>query len=169
MWVFQAWPETPTHGFTGCITGGAYMRDPAIWNPPAPASWEDAVRNQVAYDEAVRAGLAAMHPERPTPYVVPTSLAFLALKRSVEAGTFPGLPAAESAFWSTFFSLGGTDDHPTAEGRYFVSLVFYAVMFQRDPAGLPHAGTALTAAQAAALQAIAWQVVTGYAWSGVTR
>jgi hypothetical protein len=169
MWVYQAWPETPTHGFTGCITGGSYMRDPAIWNPAPPATWEDAVRNQVAYDEAVRAGLAAMHPERPPPYVIPTSLAFLALKRSVQAGTFPGLPAAESAFWSTFFSDGGADDHPTAEGRYFVALVFYAAMFQRDPAGLPHANTSLSDAQAAALQAIAWQTVTGYAWSGVAR
>jgi hypothetical protein len=171
MWVFQAWPATPTEGFLGCITGGAgqWIRDPSIWNPPPPASWDDAVRNQVAFNEAVRAGLAAMRPGRPPPYVIPGGLALLALKQAVTAGAFPGLPAAESAFWTTFFSNGGTDNHLTAEGRWYVTLVFYAAMFQRDPAGLPHAGTSLTDAQAAALQALAWQTVTGYAWSGVAR
>jgi hypothetical protein len=171
MWVFQAWPPTPTEGFLGCITGGAgqWLRDPAIWNPPPPATWDDAVRNQVAYDEAVRAGLAAMHPDRPPPYVIPAGLALLALKAAVQAGAFPGLPAAESAFWTTFFSNGGTNNHLTSEGRWYVTLVFYAAMFQRDPAGLPPAGTSLTDAQAAALQALAWQTVTGYAPSGIGR
>jgi hypothetical protein len=67
------------------------------------------------------------------------------------------------------FSRGGTDPHLTAEGRWFVTLVFYACMFQRDPTGLTHAGTSLTPAQAAALQRIAWETVTGYPLSGVGR
>jgi hypothetical protein len=169
MWVFQAWPATPTEGFLGCITGGAgeWMRDPAIWSPPVPSTWDDAVRNQIAYGEAVRDGLAAMRPDRPPPYVVPAGLALLALKQAVESGTFPGL--APDAFWPTFFSRGGTDNHLTSEGRWYVTLVFYSVMFQKDPAGLPHAGTALTDAQAAALQSLAWRTVTEYPRSGVGR
>jgi hypothetical protein len=171
MWVYQAWPATPTEGFTGCITGGAaeWLRDPAIWNPPPPATWDDAVRNQAAFDEAVRAALAARHPDRPPPYILPAGLALLALKQAVEAGTFPGLAATPSAFWTTFFSNNGTNNHLTNEGRWYVALVFYAAMFQRDPAGLPRAGTALTDAQAAALQALAWQTVGGYALSGIRR
>jgi hypothetical protein len=171
MWVYQAWPATPTEGFTGCITGGAgtWLRDPSIWNPPPPATWEDAVRNQVAFDEAVRAALASRHPDRPPPYIVPAGTALVALKQAVEAGTFPGLPATEAAFWTTFFSNGGTDNHLTAEGRWYVTLVFYAVMFQRDPAGLPATGTSLTPAQAAALQALAWRTVNAYPLSGVAR
>ncbi len=171
IWVYEAWPKTPTEGIANCITGGDYYRDPAIWNPPAPTTWEQAEANQLAFVERVRAWLVAAHPDRKPPYIVPAGRAFQKLKASVEAGTFPGVAA--DAFWPTFFSNGGTDNHATPIGRYYVTLVFYAVMFQRDPRDLPdtNLGTpaTLTSAQAAALQALAYTTASGYALSGYAR
>lgn len=171
MWVYEAWPPTPTEGFTNCITGGAWKRDATIWNPSSPATWEAAEQNELAYMEEVRAELVSMNPSRPAPYIVPAGRAVRLAKAAVEAGTVSGV--ATTAFWTTFFSNGGTDNHLTPIGRYLVTLVFYGALFQKDPRTLPdtNLGTpaTVTAAQAAALQQIAYDAVSGYALSGYTR
>jgi hypothetical protein len=171
MWVYEAWPPTPTEGYTNCITGGAWLRDPTIWNTTPPTSWEDAESHELAYMEAVRAGLVSMHPTRTPPYIIPAGRAIAKLKQAVEAGRIPGV--ATSAFWTTYFSNNGTDNHLTDAGRYVVALVFYSSMFQRDPRALAdtNLGTpaTVTAAQAAAYQQIAWDTVTTYALSGFGR
>jgi len=100
------------------------------------------------------------------PYIVPAGLALRALKVETEAGNIPGM--ATDSFWSRTFAEGfGTDDHLTSDGRYLVSLVFYAVMFQTSPVGLPHANTTPTDAQAAAFQQIVWDAVSSYPLSGI--
>jgi hypothetical protein len=171
MWVYEAWPPTPTEGYTNCITGGAWLRDTSIWNTSAPTSWEDAESHELAYMESVRAKLVALHPTRPSPYIIPAGRAIAILKQRVEAGLIPGV--ASTAFWTTYFSNGGTDNHLTDAGRYVVALVFYASMFKMDPRALAdtNLGTpaTLTAAQAAAYQQVAWDAVTGYGLSGYTR
>jgi hypothetical protein len=149
---------------------GSWNRDPTIWNPAIATSWEEGVSLMTQFNEAVRTGLITAHPARPAPYIVPAGMGLVNLKHTVEAGALPGIPATTDAFWTLVFNEGfGTDDHLTSDGRYFVTLVFYAAMFQQSPAGLQHANTTLTDAQAAVLQNIAWQTVTGYALSGVTR
>ena len=166
IWVYSTWPGPAA--YSTCMTGGGWLRDPAIWNPPAPANWEDGVAHMTQFNEAVRTGLIRSHPDRPVPYIIPAGAALVNLKRAVEAGTIPGV--SPGSFWTFTYAQGfGTDDHLTSEGRYLVTLVFYASMFQRNPAGLPHANTNLSDAQAAALQQIAWQTVTGYALSGFNR
>jgi hypothetical protein len=95
-------------------------------------------------------------------------MALVNLKHAVEAGTVPDV--LTTAFWTFVYQHGlGSDDHLTNEGCYMVTLVFYASMFQRNPAGLPHPNTTLTDLQAAKLQEIAWQTVTGYPLSGFNR
>jgi hypothetical protein len=171
LWIFQQWNER--RSFVNCLNGG-YNRDPAVWSPsPPPATWDEAVTVERAYAEAVRAALVAAHPERPPPYVVPAGLALRALEAQVLAGRMPGWAASEDAFFQSMFlsknGVPGDDDHCTDEGRYFVSLVFYACMFQRDPRGLPHAGTRLTDAQAAVMQQVVLDTVSAYPLSGFAR
>jgi hypothetical protein len=163
IWIYEQWPSPVKH--SNCITGGGWLKDPKTWNPPPPRSWEDAARNELRYMEVVRAELVRLEPGRPPPHVIPAGRALVNLKREIEAGRVPGL----DAFFPAVFSRGGTDTHLTPEGRWFVTLVFYACMFQRDPTGLSHSGTRLTAAQARALQRIAWETVTAYPLSGVGR
>ncbi len=180
VWVYMAWPPTPSEGFSTCMTGGGWSRwskasgaasdPPSGWNT-VPSTWETAVAHQAMWNEAVRAQLVSMHPSWPAPYIVPAGQVLQAIKASVEAGMFPGV--ASSAFWSTFFSNGGTDNHVTSIGAYAVSLTFYAVFFKADPRSLPDSdlgtGLGVTAAQAAAIQQIVWQTVSGYALSGYSR
>lgn len=162
LWVYQQWPA-PTE-YNNCITGGVWTR--ADWQPPAPASWEEAVANELTYQEAVRAALVGLHPEAPPPYIVPGGLALVALKHAVEAGEVPGI----SDFFATFFQAQGTDIHMTPAGAYFITLVFYGCMFQRSPEGLVNdSGGELTDEQATLLQRIAWQTLEGYPLSGITR
>jgi hypothetical protein len=182
VWVFQNWPKTPTEGFTAsCMSGGsAWHRWGTAWgaatNPPSSwsttvSTWEQAADHYVIWDEAVRTALIAAHPTWRTPYIVPGALLIKNIKASVEAGTFPGV--ATNAFWSTFFSNGGTDNHATEIGRYAVSLLWYACMFQQDPRALPDTNlgmpATLTAAQAAAIQQLVYDTVSGYPLSGYAR
>ncbi|HKQ71991.1 MAG TPA: hypothetical protein VJT73_21750 [Polyangiaceae bacterium] len=50
------------------------------------------------------------------------------------------------------FGREGTDLHLTEPGRYLVTLVFYASMFQKIPKALAYTGTGVSAALAAKLQ-----------------
>lgn len=162
LWVYQQWPEPDD--FTNCMSGGDWLR--SDWQPPAPATWDDAVMNELAYHEALVSELMRLNPDAPRPYIVPGGLGLLRLKQAVEAGEVPGF----DDFFAQIFLDGGTDVHLTRPGQYFVTLVFYASMFQRDPsttANDPRYG--VTDEQAAAMQAIAWETVTSYASSGVPR
>lgn len=162
LWIYQQWPA-PTD-FVNCITGGAWTR--ADWQPPAPESWEDAVANELTYDEVVRSELVRLNPDAPEPYIVPAGLALLSLKHAIEAGQVPGI----DDFFGAIFMDGGADIHLTGPGAYLVSLVFYACMFQANPAGLPDVtGGELTDEQRAIFQRLAWKTVTDYALSGVSR
>ena len=121
---------------------------------------------ELAYDEVVRSEVARLNPGAPEPYIIPAGLALLRLKQAVEAGQVPGV----NDFFATMFQAGGADIHMTSAGAYFVSLVFYACMFQASPEGIVNESDgALTEAQAAVLQRVAWQTVTGYSLSGVAR
>jgi len=162
FWVYEQWPDPLD--FTDCITGGSWTR--GDWAPPAPQTWEEAVANELAYQEAVRAELVRLNPTAPPPYIVPAGTALVALKHAVEAGTVPGI----TDFFGQLFLAAGTDIHLTPAGAYYVTLVFYACMFQDDPEGqVPDPATGVTAEQAAILQRLAWQTVSSYALSGVPR
>lgn len=167
LWVYETWPA-PT-AFVNCLTGG-WNRDPAIWNPPVPGSWEEASLHTLQYAEAVRAGLVALRPSRPPPYVIPGGLALANLKARVLAGGVPGVAADPASFYALVFQAGASeDDHLSPAGRWFVTLVFHACMFQASPMGLSRAGTSLTAEQAAVLQQVVWDTVLAYPLSGAGR
>src|SRR5262249_46672554 len=49
--------------------------------------------------------------------------------------------------------------HPTKTGTYLAACVFYGVLYERSPRGLPGKIGGLDAAEAARLQAVAWKMV----------
>ncbi len=162
FWVYQQWPD-PLQ-ITDCHTGGTYTR--GDWDPPAPQNWEDAVANGLTYQEVVRGELARLNPDAPAPYIVPGGLGLVTLKHAIEAGQVPGM----NDFFASIFAMGGTDIHMTGAGAYYVTMIFYACMFQKDPAGLINDSIGeLTDEQAAVFQRLAWETVNGYPLSGVSR
>lgn len=160
LWIYQQWPSPID--FTNCITGGEWTR--ADWRPPAPASWEDAVENELAYDEAVRAELVRQNPDDPPPFIVPSGSALASLKREMEAGRVPGM----SDFFVEIFAANGTDLHLSSKGAFLVTAVFYASMFQSEPPpSALEASVGLSAEQAAVFRRVAWETVSSYPLSGV--
>ena len=89
--------------------------------------------------------------------LLPAGQAMAALDDAIQAGTVPGLARSQDVF--------SDDIHPNGTGRYFLSLLQYAVLTGDDPSGLPFrlkdrwggAYPALAPALAARLQEIAWE------------
>jgi hypothetical protein len=163
LWLYQQWPS-PIN-LDDCFASGSPWASPP-WTPPnpRPATWEDAVSNQLGFLEAVRKGVLDKNPGR-TVYIVPAGIALRDLKRAVDQRQVPGL----SNFFSDLFDEGGTDIHLTDAGRYFVTLVFYGSMFAKSPVGLASTGLGVSAEEAMVMQQIAWSAVSNYAFSGAPR
>lgn len=101
-------------------------------------------------------------------YVIPGGQVMAAFTRSVEAaGGIGPIGSHEDLFRDHI--------HFNDYGAYLMALTHYAVLYGRSPVGLPHAlkkhdGTDMEpvdAETARAMQETVWQVVTGYAPSGV--
>ncbi len=163
LWIYQQWPTPQT--WNDCFSMGAAWTNPP-WIPPIPkpATWDDAVSNQLSYQEAVRKGVMDLNPGTSV-YIIPGGLALRDLKKEVEAGHVSGW----SNFATSVFDQGGTDIHLTAPGRWFITLVFYACMFRQSPVGVPYDDTGLNADQAAMLEQVVWNTVNSYPLSGISR
>jgi hypothetical protein len=163
LWIYQQWPEPVK--FTNCITGGGWLRSDD-WQPPTPTNWEEAVMNELAYQEKLVGVLMTLNPAAPRPYIVPGGLGLVNLKHAIEAGTVPGF----TQFFPQIFLSQGTDVHLTPPGAYFISLLFYSTMFQRNPGYTANDPSyQLTDEQMRVFQSIAWDTVMNYASSGLTR
>jgi hypothetical protein len=88
--------------------------------------------------------------------IMPGSTALAALIRDIRLGNVPSITAGESLFHDNV--------HLNSIGNYFISLLYYAVIYGRSPVGLPHSGLTvlqetppvLSEATATRLQEIAW-------------
>lgn len=107
--------------------------------------------------------------------LVPVAEAFEAYADSIRAGVVPGITD-----WTEIFDPTDTvvaTIHPTEETYYLVACVHYATIFGESPVGLTHetfaaAGWAFdppTAAQAAIMQQIAWDVVRNDPYSCISN
>ena len=162
LWVYQQWPDPLD--FTNCITGGGYTR--GDWAPSTPADWNAAVQNELLYDEELVDVLMTLEPNAPRPYIVPGGLGLIHLREAIEAGQLPGY----TNFFGQIFSNNGLDIHLTPPGAYYITLIFYATMFQSNPINTaPDPSIGLSDQQALVLQQLAWETVTGYTGSGVMR
>ncbi|WP_349370300.1 hypothetical protein [Salinarimonas sp.] len=98
--------------------------------------------------------------------VVPAGQAMARLYDEIAAETVPGATTIRDFFHD--------DIHPNPAGMYYVSMLMYAVIWQRSPVGLPNtvynewnAPTTVEAALAARLQQLAWETAASYPRSGV--
>lgn len=122
--------------------------------------WEgEILKRALAYDGMI-------HPI----YLIPAGQVMERLVDEVEAtGGAPGLTSRQDLF--------SDEIHLTDQGHYLIALVHYAVLYQRDPTGLPHTllradGTPAQAPDPAAatlMQRVVWDVVQDMPITGVPR
>ncbi len=143
------------------------LDDEAGWleriDEDAVTLWQDQVMRRAMSAE----GVGAI-------YRVPGGPALAAVARAAEAGDLPGLDGREGLFAQT--PEGQTDTiHLGDLGSYVIALTHYAVLYQRDPQGLPAQlnradGSAAQAFQprtAARVQRLVWRVVSTDPLTGV--
>lgn len=110
-------------------------------------------------------------------YVIPAGQVMARLVRHIEQGAnLPGLKSREDLFVR---KPDGTLDniHLNDLGNYLVALTHYAVLYHRSPVGLPYRlkradgrdASAPSEQAAHLMQALVWEVVTGYPKTGVVQ
>lgn len=120
--------------------------------------------------------VAMADPDVGTIHLVPGGQVLAAATRAIEAGQVPGL-ASRDALFSRDASGALDPIHLGDAGAYLIALTHFAVLYHQSPEGLPgalrkadgQAATPLAMAAVAPLQRLVWQVVTGYALTGVDR
>jgi hypothetical protein len=119
--------------------------------------------------EKIADDVRAARPSGPPVRIVPGGQAMAALYDTIQRNGRVGTLTQIGQVFSD-------DVHLNATGNYFMGLVYYATLYARDPSGTPavQAGpfqlqnmVVTDTATRAALQALAWQTVRGYARSGV--
>lgn len=127
---------------------------------------------QAWQDELLRVAMA--DPAVGTIYLIPGGQVLAAATRAIEAGDVPGLTRREDLFANS--KDGAVDQiHLNDLGAYLIALTHFAVLYQRNPEGLPHrlrlangqSANALPPAAVGPLQRLVWQTVSGYALTGV--
>jgi len=143
------------------------LDDPQGWEvrvaADLPRHWEgDLLRGALA-----REGSGDMR-------VIPGGQALAAVIAAAEAGQIPGLSGRNDFFART--PEGSIDPiHFGDLGAYVVAATHFATLYHRSPEGLPHrltradgsAADALPDDGAAMVQRVVWEVVSGYAGTGV--
>lgn len=142
-----------------------------------PAGWVQRLDNDLPqYWEGVLLARGLAHGDTGGPvYVIPAGQVMSALvKRVDQVGGLPSLRSREDLFHR---EPDGTRDmiHVSDLGSYLVALTHYAVLYHRNPVGLPyqlkrHDGTpadAPTEEVARLMQEVVWSVVTSYSKTGV--
>lgn len=157
-------PRNYSHGPAGSPT--EYIKPPATVDHSV-AKIEDLRKIHQRYfdemDEHVRAVNKKM--EKQVVFVVPAGQAVLALREKIVAGKVPGLKVQRDLFTD---NLG----HPKPALSVLMGYLHYAVIYRKNPAGLP-APKALKVdgdvnALNQLLQEIAWDAVIRHPLSGVT-
>ena len=99
----------------------------------------------------------------PAMRMIPGPLLMAALYDGIARGEVPGLTRIDDIFQD--------DIHLNDLGAYYIALAHYAVIYDRDPRGLPNRlglPEAPSRALADWMQNTVWRVVTGYAGTGVS-
>jgi hypothetical protein len=150
--------------------------DPAIWlsrNKPRSVDRDGATVEQLRakhapYFELIEGHVKTLNARHPAAKiaVVPSGEAVIALRERVIRGEAPGIKAQNELFTD---ALG----HPGPQIRVLSAYCHFAVIYRRNPAGLPIVSQLAKLPEAEklnqVLQSIAWKAVTDHPLSGVTR
>lgn len=142
-----------------------------------PEGWLNRLDHDLgAYWEGVLLAQGLAHGDTGGPvHVIPAGQVMARfVRRLEEKGGLPGLRSRENLFAR---NPDGTQDniHLNDLGHYLVALTHYAVLYHRNPVGLPRqlkradgsAADAPSEEAARAMQEVVWDVVTSYAKTGV--
>lgn len=149
-----------------CINSGTPEGCP--WDANEHLPWRGRLGSDLPKWEGIMDTLRQRHPGSPL-FLAPAGQALAMLYDSIEAGHLPGISSIRH-----FFS---DDIHLTQTGNYFVACLFYALIHERSPEGLPGRltdewGTPYDdypdETLALILQRIAWTVACSYPESGVS-
>lgn len=143
-----------------------------------PAGWLQRLDNDLAqYWEGELLAKAQAHGDTGGPiHVIPAGQVMARFVKRAEQGGVPGVTSRNAIFAIT--KEGKQDNiHLSDLGNYLVALTHYAVLYQRNPVGLPHqlrradgsAADAPSQAVARAMQEVVWEVVTRYPKTGVAQ
>ena len=158
-WLYSQWPVKSGSGNWADATWPEEEAPAGV--KPAGGDYAAGCENHLRYFEAVRAAINKTWAGKPV-LIVPTARAMAEAKRAVEAGKVPGL--------SDFGDFYSDDLHLSPKGRWFVANVVAACLGRESPEGKTSVlNSGLTEAQAKVLQAIAWDVVSGYEYAGIKK
>jgi len=131
------------------------------------ATWEESMSAMLLYVEEVQHRLNAENKEGKPARILPCSLALGWARNLIDNHQFPGVPPGEDSFYHTFFA---DTVHVNPAGCCLVDAVWYAAFTGESPEGkLQPVGTALTPAQAAVIQRLAWKIVQNYPDCGLYK
>jgi len=144
-----------------------HINDPAGWKTRIDDDLDALWRERVLYPALAQGG-APIH-------LIPAGQVMAAFARAAEKrGGVEGITAVDDLFGMT---VDGSRDtiHVNDLGAYLVALTHYAVLYHRDPSGLPHQLTradgsnadAPSAEAAALMQQVVWTVVQSMPETGV--
>lgn len=145
-----------------------------------PAGWEARVDADLAplWQGKIMAG-AMGHKDVGTVHLIPGGQVMAAAVRAAEAGQIPGLTSREDLFGRD--PEGKLDPiHFGPKGAYLMALTHFAVIYHRDPTGLPQTAPGalrlfdgkpldMTPETATALQKLVWQVVRRHPATGLAQ
>jgi hypothetical protein len=123
---------------------------------------------QAAYDRDLSAFLGAINKQlgKETLYIVPVGQASVALREKIVAGQAPGLKEQTELFRDCW-------GHPQPPLQTLAAYCHFAVIYRRNPVGLPVptklAGQPEAEKLNCLLQQLAWDAVTQHPMSGVTK
>jgi hypothetical protein len=142
-WIYSEWPSRRP-GFNG-------------WPPPAE-TYAEACAALMQCSETIQRDVCAISSAGKRPRILPCTLAVAHLRQRLELGQIPGFSARD------FDPILFYDNvHPGDAGRYLLCMVWFAAFYGESPVGkVPPVSANLTAAQAEALQHLAWDVVKNY-------
>ncbi len=124
------------------------------------ATWEESMSAMLLYVEEVQHRLNAQKSAGKPARILPCSLALGWARNLIDNHQFPGVSPGEDNFYHTFFA---DTVHVNPAGCYLVDAVWYAAFTGQSPEGkLKPVGAALTPAQAAVIQRLAWKIVQNY-------
>ena len=166
LWVDHAWAQGNRGKGAEVMLYSTWtgLQDPGPGQDQAGIPFRERLEQDGVRWERMQDNANANRPQgMPPVYMIPGHRLMLRLYDDISAGAAPGLASIKEVFED--------DIHLNDLGRYAITCLVYAVIYQRDPRELPDRlavpGDTLSREQARYFKKIAWEVARTYHRSGV--